>query len=317
MKRRMTAVKLPLLPHHGILTRSIKLHCIVKYMSIKEATLISSLQEDNVEFASISQQQLAWEDVKTGLLNWRIWSMLAYQDIKLRYRRSVLGPFWITLSMAITVYSMGYLYSHLFHMQLSEYFPYLVAGMLGWSLVSTTVTDMVETFTANEAMLKQIKLPYSLYIHRVATRNLIIFFHNILVFLPILFIFHDQISFGLNWLLLIPGLLIIYFNSICYGLFFAMIGARYRDISQLIKSLIQVVFFVTPIMWKPSILPASKQFLAYLNPMFSMLELIRAPMIGYALTPINILMVLLISILGVGASYPMFVSRRARIIYWL
>ncbi|MCW5583007.1 MAG: hypothetical protein KIT56_03835 [Gammaproteobacteria bacterium] len=152
-------------------------------MPIKETAIASpsdlSLNGDNVidvAFPTINQKKLAWQDIKSGLLNWRIWVMLAYQDIKLRYRRSVLGPFWITLSMAITVYSMGYLYSHLFHVQLAEYFPYLVAGMLSWSLISTTVTDTVETFTANDALLKQIKLPYSLYVHRVVARNLLSFF---------------------------------------------------------------------------------------------------------------------------------------------
>jgi ABC-type polysaccharide/polyol phosphate export permease len=212
---------------------------------------------------------------------------------------------------------MGYLYSHLFHAKLSEYFPYLVAGMLGWSLISTTVTDMVEAFSTNDSMLKQIKLPYSLYVHRVATRNIIIFFHNLLVFVPVMIMFHDNIHIGLNLFLLIPGLLVIYFNSITFGLVFAMIGARYRDISQLIRSLIQVIFFVTPIMWKPTILPPNKQFIAFLNPAYSLLELIRAPLIGYALKPITIYMVLFISLFGLVASYYMFISRRARIVYWL
>lgn len=291
-------------------------------MSINETVMgcsdvLLDREIDEVVFPTISQKKLAWEDILMGLFNWRIWYMLAYQDIKLRYNRSVLGPFWITLSMAITVYSMGYLYSHLFHMQLSEYFPYLVAGMLGWSLISTTVTDMVEAFSVNDSMLKQIKLPYSLYVHRVATRNILIFFHNLLVFVPVMIMFHDQVKIGLNLLLLIPGLFIIYLNSILYGLVFAMIGARYRDISQLIKSLIQIIFFITPIMWKPTILPPSKQFIAFMNPAYSLLELIRAPLIGYALTPINICMILFISFFGLIASYYIFVSRRARIIYWL
>src|SRR5476651_1250046 len=75
-----------------------------------------------------NQRQLAIEDIQSGLTKWPIWLMLAYQDIKLRYRRSVLGPFWITLSMAITVYSMGFLYSRLFNVDLAHYFPFLVSG---------------------------------------------------------------------------------------------------------------------------------------------------------------------------------------------
>ena len=293
-------------------------------MHMEEATLDTttdlSLPQDNIQdiiFPTISQKQLAWQDISDGLSQWRIWLMLAYQDIKLRYNRSVLGPFWITLSMAITVYSMGFLYSHLFHMVLSEYFPYLVTGMLTWTLIATTVTDMVEAFSLNESMLKQIKLPYSLYVHRVAARNILIFFHNVLVFVPIAIIYHSNINIGLNWLLIFPGLLIIYFNSITFGLAFAMIGARYRDISQLIKSLIQVVFFLTPVMWSPKILPAKMQFIVNLNPAFSLLELIRAPLLGYYVSVTTVCMILLTTLVGLAISYFMFASRRARIIYWL
>ncbi|OGT51004.1 MAG: hypothetical protein A3E84_05775 [Gammaproteobacteria bacterium RIFCSPHIGHO2_12_FULL_42_13] len=268
-------------------------------------------------FSNKSQTRLAWEDLKEGLVRWRVWYMLAYQDIKLRYRRSFLGPFWLTISMAITVYSMGYLYSYLFHMNIHDYFPYLVAGMLGWSLVSTTITDLIEAFSYPEAMLKQIKLPYSIYVHRVVTRNIIIFFHNILIMAPILIIFHQVAKLNACFLLLFPGLLIIYFNALCYGLVFSMIGARYRDISQIIKSLVQVAFFITPIMWTPEILPPSKRFIAYLNPFYSFIELVRQPLIGHTPTTLNIIVVAVITIIGIVASYFVFPARRSRIIYWL
>lgn len=288
-------------------------------MSINEATLSATQgqEAEQITFPVVTPRQLAWQDVKNGLQQWRIWLLLAWQDIQLRYRRSVLGPFWITISMAITVYSMGYLYSHLFHMNMGEYYPYLVTGMLGWSLIAANITDMVDTLTGCEALAKQIKLPYTLYIHRVACRNVIIFMHNLLVYVPIMIIFHNYVKIGWNLLGLIPGLIILYFNTICYGLIFAMLGARYRDISQLIKSLVQVVFFLTPIMWKPEILPPTKQFIATLNPAYCLLELIRAPLVGYGFAPTTLVMIMLTSLVGFVLAYSLFVPRRARIIYWI
>lgn len=271
---------------------------------------------DATIFPKISQK-LALDDILQGLSLWRIWLMLAYQDIKLRYRRSVLGPFWITISMAITVYSMGYLYSHLFHANVYEYFPYLVAGMLGWSLVSTTLTDVIDTFTTSEGMLKQVKLPYSLYLHRIIARNMIIFFHNIFVIVPVLIVFHNSARVDWHLLLLIPGLMIIYLNAMSYGLAVAMIGARYRDISQIIKSMISVIFFLTPVMWRPSILPANKQFIALFNPFYSLIEMIRSPLIGKTPTLTNYLVVIFITLLGCLASFYLFTSRRSRIVYWI
>ncbi|HLB58330.1 MAG TPA: hypothetical protein VJL60_05900, partial [Gammaproteobacteria bacterium] len=127
---------------------------------------------ETITFQHQSQNQLAFTDLLSGLKSWRVWTLLAYQDIKLRYRRSVLGPFWITISMAITAYTMGYLYGHLFRSDLDTYIPYLTAGLLGWALISNSILELTETFTNYEGMLKQIKLPYSLYIHRVAARNI-------------------------------------------------------------------------------------------------------------------------------------------------
>ncbi|OGT35136.1 MAG: hypothetical protein A3F11_07575 [Gammaproteobacteria bacterium RIFCSPHIGHO2_12_FULL_37_14] len=265
----------------------------------------------------ISQRQLAWNDLVEGVTQWRLWLLLAYQDIKLRYRRSILGPFWITISMAMTVYSMGFLYGHLFHMPIQEYFPYLVAGMLTWSLISTTLNDLVDTYSAAEIMLKQIKLPYSLYIHRIVAKNVIIFLHNLLVILPIPFIFHDAVKINWYTLLFVPGLMIIYLNAICYGIILAMIGARYRDIPQVIKSLINIIFFVTPIMWKLEVLPPSKQIIVLLNPFYSFIELIRAPLTGYAPTSFNFIMISIVTLIGMIGCYAMFSARRSRIIYWL
>jgi lipopolysaccharide transport system permease protein len=291
-------------------------------MSTKEAAInlssdLSQSRDDGVVFPDTSPRHLAWLDIKSGILNWRIWLMLAYQDIKLRYLRSVLGPFWITISMAITTYSMGYLYSHLFHMNIGDYFPYLVAGMLSWSLISNTITEMADTLMTTEGLIKQIKLPYSLYVHRIAAKNMLIFFHNILVIVPVMFIFPEQVNLGVTLFLLIPGLFILYFNSITYGLVLAMIGGRYRDISQIIKSFIQVVFFVTPIMWKPDVLPPAKRFIANWNPMYCLIEMIRAPLIGYLPTVTTFVIVALVTVFGLLACSYLFVSRRARIIYWL
>jgi ABC-type polysaccharide/polyol phosphate export permease len=189
--------------------------------------------------------------------------------------------------------------------------------MLGWSFISTTLVDLVDTFTQSNELIKQIKLPYTLYLHKITTRNLIIFFHNLLVFIPILVIFHSSVPINASLLLLIPGLMLLYFNAICYGIILSMIGARYRDISQMIKSFIQVIFFLTPVMWTPDVLPLSKRYLALLNPFYSLIEMIRAPLIGKLPTLTNFVIVLGISCIGLIGCHFLFTSRRARIVYWI
>lgn len=262
-------------------------------------------------------KKLAFRDIYEGLAKWRLWMLLAYQDIKLRYRRSFLGPLWITLSMGITIYSMGYLYSHLLHTPLDTYFPYLTTGMIAWGLISSTIAELTETFVNSEGLLKQIKLPYSLYVHRVAARNLLIFFHNILVYVPILLIYHSFVKLNAYTFLIFPALFIFYINAFIFGTILGMLGARYRDLSPIVKSLIQVVFFITPIMWHQDILPKDKQIIVLLNPVNSFLDLLRAPLLGQLPSTYNLLMVFCVTFLGILILYKLFIRYRSRIIYWL
>lgn len=287
-------------------------------MSTHEETLnAGSHVGESIVFEPDSQSVLAWGDIMDGLRKSPIWMMLAYQDIKLRYRRSILGPLWLTLSMAITIYTMGYIYSHIFHTDMADYFPYLTGGMLGWTLISTIVLEFTDGLANSEHMIKQIKLPYSLYIHRIAARNIMIFFHNILVMVPILIVYHDSAQVNLNTLLLLPGLVIVYLNALTYGLILAMIGARYRDISQIIKSMVQVVFFITPVMWKPEALLGKNHYIVELNPFYSFIELIRAPLLGKVPALYNIEFVAITTVVGMLAAWIAFVRRRSRIVYWL
>lgn len=288
-------------------------------MQTTESILIDeTLTQQNTDtLLKLSQRQLAFNDIIQGFLKWRVWLMLAYQDLKLRYRRSVLGPFWITISMAVTVYSMGYLYSHLFHTDLQTYFPFLVAGMIAWTLISTLITDVTEALYSSDGLIKQIKLPYCLYIQRVVTRNIIAFFHNIVVIIPIIAIFHQVAKVNFYTLLIIPGLFLIYINALAYGLMLAMIGARFRDLVQVIKNLTQVAFFLTPVMWNPQILPEKDRFIVMLNPFYSFVELIRAPLMGAHPAWTTFAMVSVVTFIGIALCLKMFTQYRARIIYWL
>jgi lipopolysaccharide transport system permease protein len=263
------------------------------------------------------QKRLALDDLKCGFEKWRIWLALAYQDIRIRYRRSVLGPFWLTLSMAISTYSMGYLYSHLFHTDLQIYFPFLVSGVLSWTLISGSLLELIDGLAGAEAMIKQIKLPYSLHIHRIAARHMLIFFHNFLVIIPVIAIFHHVAKINFNTLLLIPSLILVYINSVTYGLILGIIGARYRDVSQIIKSLIQVIFFLTPIMWRPEVLPANKQFIVWFNPFASFVQIMRAPLLGLTPALHDLAAVAVYTAAGLWLCYKLLVRCRARIGYWV
>lgn len=263
------------------------------------------------------QRQKAYLDLWDGLKKWKIWMALAWQDIKLRYRRSVIGPLWITLSMAITVYSMGFLYSRLFHMDLDSYFPYLVSGMLAWGLISGLIIESTEVYLFSSSLIRQIKIPYSFHIHRLCMRNLIIFAHNFLVLIPIYMIFHHRYHVSWSWFTIFLNLVLFYINAFFMCNIIAMVCARYRDLGQVIKSLLQVLFFLTPVMWEPSVLSSHYKWIIMFNPLYNFIQLIRQPLIGLSLDWIQYGVVLLTTICCACIHQMLFVRYRSRIVYWL
>lgn len=262
-----------------------------------------------------NQYQLALQDVIDGLKNWRIWTLLSWQDIRLRYRRSQLGPFWLTISMAITIYTMGFLYGHLFKTSIRSYFPFLAAGMLSWNLISLLIVEETTAFIGAEHFLKQLKLPFSTFVLRIIFRCFIIFMHNIVVMIPLYFVFHIQLTPAV--LFIIPSLLLLFFNAFCYGFILAVIAARFRDVAQLINSVIQVIFFLTPIMWNPDILPEKYQIWVMLNPFAQYVELLRAPLMSTMPSLYSIVAVLFLSVLGMYLAARLMLRIRHRIIFWI
>src|ERR1700738_627482 len=120
-------------------------------------------------------------DLCAGLANGRLWSMLGWNDIHQRYRRSALGPFWITISMAIFIVLLGFIYSKLFHQELAEFLPYIAMGLIVWGFISGTTTEACGVFIENAGIIKQIRLPYSIYAMRMIWRRFLVFLHPVVL----------------------------------------------------------------------------------------------------------------------------------------
>ncbi|HBB52582.1 MAG TPA: ABC transporter [Legionellales bacterium] len=264
-----------------------------------------------------NQQKKALQDFFEAMKKANVWILMAWQDIQFKYRRSTIGPFWITLSMAIMVYTMGFLYSYLWHLPTHDYFTYLATGMIAWNLISTILIEATDTYLVCVGLIRQIKMPYFLYMHRMCTRNFIIFGHNILIMIPIYLIYANQFPVSMAYFLLPIHLFVLYFNAILFSNVIAMICARYRDIGQIIKSFIQILFFLTPVMWKMSALPPHIQNLMQLNPFYHYVELIRCSLLGVYPSEMNYLMMGIFTGLGILMNQLIFVRYRSRIVYWL
>jgi lipopolysaccharide transport system permease protein len=249
-----------------------------------------------------------------GLASWRIWTKLGWNDILQRYRRSFLGPLWLTASMAIMVIALGVIYAEIFKMGLQDFMPFLCVGLLIWNLISSILTEAGALFTGAESYIKQIRLPYSLYVFRFMWSKIIVFGHNLVIYLGVLLYF--GIWPGQAALYAVPGFVALVANGIFVAVYLGIISARFRDVPQITASLVQIAFFVTPIMWKPEFL-GSQQLVSALNPLFHLIEIVRAPLLGGIPAADHYVAVGLITAANALLAGFFFMRYRARISFWV
>jgi ABC-type polysaccharide/polyol phosphate export permease len=262
---------------------------------------------------SEDESPLAFE-VMGAVWAWRIWSMLAWHDIRLRYRRSVIGPFWMTLSMAVLITVLGIIYSKLFNIEIRTYLPYLALGFIVWGFIASTVNESCAAFQEGEGIIRQIRVPYLVFVFRVVWRNVIVLMHTLVLIVPIVLIFGVPVR--LSTLLVFPGLLILIANQVWLGLVLGIFSTRFRDIPQVVATGLQIAIFATPIMWPVSAL-GEHAYIAQFNPLYHLIEIVRAPLLGDV--PHHLSWAVSIGMVLFGNALALSVMRATvrRLIYWL
>jgi lipopolysaccharide transport system permease protein len=266
------------------------------------------------DHSAAARQRRAMSDVVEAAALWRLIRTLGWLDIKLRYRGSVLGPFWLTISTATMVASLGIVYSTLFHQDMHTYLPFLTVSLVIWGFISGAVTDACTCFLQAEGTIRSMRMPFTVHAARVVVRNVLMLAHNALVIIGV-FIFYT-IWPGASGLAAIPGFALWIVDAFAVCLLLGCFCARFRDIPPIVTSVLQIVFFVSPIVWQPSQLGKHAGWLIY-NPFFSLLEIVRAPLLGHIPGPVIWLAAIGFSALLWLMSWALFVRVRGRIAFWI
>jgi ABC-2 type transport system permease protein len=288
----------------------------------------------------------AFGDIRDGFQQQELWGHLGWQDIKQRYRRSVIGPFWITISQAVISLGLGVLYSTLWHLSVATFLPYIATGFIVWGFISGCLSEGMETFITNEGLIKQIRAPLTVYVLRTVWRQTMMFAHNIIVVVIIGAIFFTKLSGpydlnhitcttdtvichpGIGWwsLSAIPAFFVLALNACWVTMLLGIISTRYRDLPQLINSLIQLLFYMTPIVWPIDQLygDGARSDLAkwvvplvHLNPFYHFVQILRAPLIGQAVNIWSWVVVGGITVVGWLLALATMRNYRARVSYWV
>jgi ABC-type polysaccharide/polyol phosphate export permease len=267
---------------------------------------------------AIAESSPLWSDLREGLRRNRLWFILGWNDIRSRYRRTILGPFWTVLSTATLVGALGFVNAVLWNISIATYLPYFCAGYISWLLFQTIINESCSSIIASEAIVKVMRVPYSVFVLRVLTRNLIVFAHNLTIFVLVALIFSTKVS---AYTLLLPvGLALAAVNYLWISLLLAVVCARFRDVIQLVTNVTTILFFVTPVFWQPSQLdaaPGARYLLADANFAYHLVEVIRAPLLGQAPDPLSFPFLGAAAVIGFVLTSLVVRPFYNRIAYWL
>ena len=291
--------------------------------SLPEPTA-ATLPDERVRGEIVNDSQTfrrAVGDLRQGLHQRELWLSLGWQDIKQRYRRSTLGPLWITIATVVMAVALGFLYSILFQIPLAEFLPHVTVGLIMWGFISGCIKEGAEVFIANEGLIKQLPSALSVHVYRLVWRQFLFLLHNLVIWVALMIVFPRPLGWEL--LLSVLGLGVLMINGVWVAMLFGILATRFRDIAPLLDSMVQLLFYMTPIVWTTQTLYeqggeiADRARIAELNPLYHYLEIVRAPMLGQPVAAYHWWIVLACTAVGLLLASLALRKFRSRVPYWV
>jgi ABC-type polysaccharide/polyol phosphate export permease len=258
----------------------------------------------------------ALEDLAQGFLKFELWGRIGWLEVKRRYRRTMLGPFWSSATLAVYTIAVGIVGAGLWHQDVRDYLPYLASGMIVWTLISIIITEACTLFVAGHALFRNVKFEYSVLAYALVWRNFVVFAHNVAVYALIVLVLKSSLLSPMT-LMAIPGLFLILANGVWIALLAGMLCLRYRDVQPMVQTAIQILMLITPIFWLPDTLVGSLRLVfVQLNPIYHLIDIVRAPLLAQSPTLSSYFFVMAMTIVGWVITYVIFRKFRDRISYW-
>ena len=219
------------------------------------------------------------------------------------YRKTTLGPLWLLVGPTLFIALLGAIYANVGSIETAKLIPSMAVGLIVWTLIGGFAGQSATVFRRNRAQLLQGSMALSEIVMVDVITTVLEFLHQFPIII-IVFIIYGQ-SFTLYSLLSLVGLGLIIANGYWLTMVFGIVGARYRDLGEIMSAILRIAFLATPIIW---IVPTADggtfnrgellgPFLL-LNPFYHLLEVIRAPLLGNPIAWSTWLLVILMTIGG-------------------
>lgn len=244
----------------------------------------------------------------------RLWLLLAWSDLEARYRRTILGTFWQTLTMAAYIVGIAVVFSTIRVRNMEHFILYVATGVAGFSLISGFLVSGATAFQRGEAILKAYDLPASVHVFRTVVNEFILFGHSLLIVVCVWI--YLGVMPTLQTLLIIPAIALLFLGGVGTVMCFGLLGARFRDVSPAVSTLMSFMFLVTPVFWLRSDL-GDKAWVADVNPLYHVINLVRAPLMGHAPDPMNWYVCIGLTAASLILGGLAFLRYRRQLVYWL
>ena len=283
----------------------------------KEKTADPANFKQKISFWDTDKGQ-ALNDIIQGLKGFRLWWHMACSDVRRRYRRTVLGPFWTTLSLTIFLVFTSILFSRLWKIEIKSYLPYFSAGFIGWTFIASMITEGSNMFVISEGLVKQMTIPYSNFAWHVVARNFLVLLHHMVVYAFIVCLFAVPLSID-TFVLIIPALILICLTGVWVSLLTGLLCARFRDIQQVINSVLQIALLATPILWPVSQLVENPRamFFVDFNILYHYINIFRMPLLGQYPPAISWIAVSAFTLSGWILTFFVYARKRRLLVFWL
>lgn len=257
----------------------------------------------------------AVRDLRLGWSLKSSWSSLSNQTIRTSYRRTVLGPFWITFHQICFVLGLSLIYSQIFGLDISDYIPVASFGFAMWTLISHLFLGASNSFIQHTSAIRSSTLPYSFYLFQSLFTDLLTFTHSVLALLliPVFFSHAFSVVGALTSFLV---LLLTILNGLFMGLWLGPLCSRFRDVKALVPTALQVMLFISPVFWTSDQIP-DRQWLVKWNPLAWFLESFRSPLIGTIIHTEYLNYVILMTVVHAGLGFFVFSKCLPRLSYWV
>ena len=235
-------------------------------------------------------------------------------EIHARFKRSVLGTLWYALSTLAIVLGLGPLYASIFGHPLDEYFGYLAFGLVFWNFFQGVISESTAVYQSNQTYIKDMVIHPIVFNVALIIKHSFIWFQNLVVVYGLLLLLGFGLAEPSLWFFvyMAPVIMVVFFGSVASSL----ISLRFRDFANIINLVVQIFFFLTPILWKtrPDILGLS--VIKY-NPVFYLVSLPRNLLLGEA---VNLWVIAISWPVGLGcvwASFWVVRKYRKELVFWL